>query len=88
MFKPKAFSWFFFFFSIASFLVGATVKLDVPLTDWDRVALIAAENWARGINYSWQFDHPPLYPAFLALVFHIFGFIIRITKRHNLGEED
>jgi len=75
---------FLLLLSIGIFLVGAFQNLHDPLTEWDHVALIAAENWARGINSTWLFDHPPLYPAFLTLVFSIFGHCIQYARLANI----
>ncbi len=75
---------FLLLLSVGTFFVGVFQNLHDPLTEWDRVALIAAENWARGINSTWLFDHPPLYPAFLTLVFSIFGHFIQYARLTNM----
>jgi hypothetical protein len=76
---------FLLLLSVGTFLVGAFQNLHDPLFEWDRVMLIAAGNWARGINSIWLFDHPPLYPAFLTLVFSIFGHIIQYARLANMS---
>ncbi|MFA4909854.1 MAG: glycosyltransferase family 39 protein [Desulfobacteria bacterium] len=74
----------FVFLSILIFLFGISQKLNVPLTEWDWVSLSAGENWSNGINSAWLFDHPPLYPAFLALVFRIFGVSVSVARLANV----
>lgn len=53
------------------FLSAAASKASVPLAEWDHVALEAATSWANGASHPWIYDHPPLYPAFLAVVFKL-----------------
>lgn len=80
----KFFPLFFLFLSIVVFLSGVSQNLNAPLAEWDRVCLSAAENWSKGISSAWLFDHPPLYPAFLALVFRIFGVSVSVARLANV----
>jgi len=73
----------FVFLSICIFLFGISQKLNVPLVESDWVCLSAAENWSKGINSTWLFDHPPLYPAFLAVIFWIFGMSLSVGRFAN-----
>jgi hypothetical protein len=73
MIKINRYTYYFLFTSLVVFLFGSLTKLDIPLGEWDRVSLYAAESWAKGINKEWIFDHPPLYPFFLTVLFKLFG---------------
>ncbi len=74
----------FFFVSLILFLFGSLTKLEVPLGEWDRVSLQAAENWSKGVNKAWIFDHPPLYPFFLSIIFKFFGAGVMTARLGNI----
>lgn len=59
--------------ALALFFGGTLSQLHIPLAEWDHVILSAAEDWSLGIPRAWRFDHPPLYPAVLSVVFSVFG---------------
>ena len=71
--KKLQFPLMIFIISPIVFFLGVLLKLNYPIAEWDRVSLIVASDWARGINTAWLFDHPPGYPMILALIFKIFG---------------
>ena len=70
-------------FSFILFASGILIKLQIPLAEWDRVSLYAAENWSIGINSPWLFDHPPLYAFYLTFLFKIFGPSIAAARLGN-----
>ncbi len=72
-----------FFISMTIFILGISLKIDAPLSEWDRVCLSAAINWSKSINIPWFFDHPPGYPIFLTLVFKIFGASVFVARLAN-----
>ncbi|MBN1104908.1 MAG: glycosyltransferase family 39 protein [Deltaproteobacteria bacterium] len=65
------------------FLFGFLDKLAMPLAEWDHVTLDAAENWSKGVNEPWLFDHPPLYPIYLTILFKVFGSGITVARLGN-----
>ena len=72
-------------FALAFFLMATLTRLNIPLAEWDHVILSAAEDWSRGIDRAWLFDHPPLYPTVLALVFHVFGSGAAVARAVNIA---
>lgn len=76
-------SYFFLVPALALFLLGTLTKLETPLAEWDYVSIDAAQNWAKGINREWLFDHPPLYPFFLTILFKVFGSSIVVARIGN-----
>ncbi len=54
------------------------------MAEWDFVSIDAAQNWAQGINKDWLFDHPPLYPFFLTILFKFFGSNIVVARLGNI----
>ena len=77
-------SFFFLALVLALFLLGTLTKLSIPLAEWDYVSIDAAQNWAKGINKAWLFDHPPLYPFFLTILFKSFGPSIAVARIGNV----
>jgi hypothetical protein len=71
-------------FSCLFFLSGALTKFDVPLAEWDYISMDAAHHWAQGINKIWIFDHPPLYPFFLTILFKLFGSSVAVARAGNI----
>ena len=76
-------SYRFLTIALALFLLGALTKLATPLAEWDYVSIDAASKWAQGINQAWIFDHPPLYPAFLSILFKCFGSSVVVVRLGN-----
>jgi hypothetical protein len=72
-------------FALAFFLMATLTRLNIPLAEWDHVILSAAEDWSRGIDRAWLFDHPPLYPSVLALVFRVFGSGAAVARAVNVA---
>ena len=72
-------------FALAFFLMATLTRLNIPLAEWDHVILSAAEDWSRGIDRAWLFDHPPLYPSVLALVFRVFGSGAALARAVNVA---
>lgn len=77
-------SYFFLTPALALFLLGTLTKLATPLAEWDYVSIDAAQNWAQGIDKVWLFDHPPLYPLFLTVLFKFFGSSIVVARVGNI----
>jgi 4-amino-4-deoxy-L-arabinose transferase-like glycosyltransferase len=71
-------------FAVLVFLIGTLMKLHVPIVEWDQISFKAAKNWSVGINQKWVFDHPPLYPFFLTILFKIFGTKIAVARIGNV----
>jgi hypothetical protein len=71
------------FLSISFFVIGFVSKIDAPLLEWDHVVLKAAQNWSKGINSPWIFDHPPLYPMILTVPFLLFGATFQVARITN-----
>jgi 4-amino-4-deoxy-L-arabinose transferase-like glycosyltransferase len=69
----RNYTYLFLSVSLLVFLFGSLTKLNLPLAEWDHISLAAAESWSKGINTPWIFDHPPLYPFFLTIVFKFTG---------------
>jgi 4-amino-4-deoxy-L-arabinose transferase-like glycosyltransferase len=71
--------------ALSLFLVATLSRVDITLAEWDHVILNAAQYWSKGINKAWFFDHPPLYPSFLALLFKIFGSGAEVARVGNIA---
>ena len=71
--------------ALSLFLVATLSRVDISLAEWDHVILNAAQYWSKGINKAWFFDHPPLYPSFLALLFKIFGSGAEVARVGNIA---
>ena len=69
--RTRNFTYLFVFIAFTVFLFGSLTKLNLPLAEWDYFSLTAAENWSKKVNTPWIFNHPPLYPIFLTLVFKL-----------------
>ncbi|MHB8910439.1 MAG: ArnT family glycosyltransferase [Syntrophales bacterium] len=54
------------------------------MAEWDYISIDAAQHWAQGINKEWLFDHPPLYPFFLTILFKFFGSSIVVARMGNI----
>lgn len=74
---------FFLLLALTLFLLGTLTKTAIPLAEWDYVSVDAARNWAHGINKEWLFDHPPLYPFFLTILFKFLGSSIVVARIGN-----
>ena len=74
---------FMLFLSISFFVIGFVSKIDAPLLEWDHVVLKAVQNWSKGINSPWIFDHPPLYPMILTVPFLLFGATFQVARITN-----
>ena len=78
--------WIFIFgLALALFLIATLGRLSIPLAEWDHVILSAAADWSRGVEHIWLFDHPPLYPAVLAIVYYVFGEGALVARSMNIG---
>jgi len=69
----RNYTYLFLLAALLVFLCGSLTKLNLPLAEWDHISLAAAESWSEDINTPWIFDHPPLYPFFLTIVFKFTG---------------
>ena len=83
--EASKYTQFLLYTSLLIFLLGSITKISVPLAEWDHVSLCAAEDWAKGINKAWVFDHPPLYPFFLTALFKLFGPSVEIARLGNMS---
>ncbi len=75
---------FFLLLALTLFLLGTLTKTAIPLAEWDYISVDAARNWAWGINKEWLFDHPPLYPFFLTILFKFLGSSIVVVYRYRV----
>ncbi|NQT54909.1 MAG: glycosyltransferase family 39 protein [Desulfobacteraceae bacterium] len=82
--KVSKYTQSFLYTSLVIFLLGSFTKISVPLAEWDHVSFCATEDWAKGINKAWIFDHPPLYPFFLTALFKSFGPGVVIARLGNI----
>lgn len=84
--KPinKQACYLFLAIALTLFLLGTFTRLNTPLAEWDHVSLHVAENWHKGLNMIWIFDHPPLYPAFLTILFLLLGPSIEVARLGNI----
>jgi hypothetical protein len=71
--------------ALAVFLAATLSRVSIPMAEWDHVILSAAADWAQGVHHEWLFDHPPLYPACLALVFRAFGAGADVARTVNIA---
>jgi 4-amino-4-deoxy-L-arabinose transferase-like glycosyltransferase len=81
--KRTNITYYFLAFSVLLFLIGSLIKLNTPSAEWDYLYIDTAQNWAKGINKTPHFEHPPLYPLFLAILFKFFESSIVIARLGN-----